>query len=70
MEVVGASIDVVLEELTESHPELGGGGSITKNEIKDLGGESHVDPLDDGEIILDPLRIMWLRDSGGGDMGT
>ena len=58
MEVVGAGIDVVLEELTESHPEFGGGSSITKNEIEDLGGDSHVDPLYDGEIILDPYLLV------------
>ena len=31
------------------------------DEIEDLCGESHVDPLNNGDIILDPLRIMKLR---------
>lgn len=31
------------------------------DEIEDLCGDSHVDPLNNGEIILDPLRIMKLR---------
>ena len=70
MEVVGESIDIAFEELTESHPEFSGGSSITKNEIKDLDGDLHVDPLYDGEIILDPLRIMRLRDGVGGDVGA
>ena len=29
--------------------------------IEDIYGDSHVDPLNNGEIILDPLRIMTLR---------
>ena len=31
------------------------------DEIEDLCGDSRVDPLNNGEIILDPLRIMKLR---------
>ena len=31
------------------------------DEIEDLCGDSHVDPLNNGEIIFDPLRIMKLR---------
>lgn len=70
MEEVGASIDIVVEQLPESHPETGGGGSIPKDEIKDLGGDAHVDPLDDGVVILDQLGIMGLRHGGGVDVGT
>ena len=25
-----------------------------------------VEPLDDGEVVLDPLRIIWARNTGGG----
>lgn len=70
MEKVGASINVVLEQLPESHPETGGGGGIPEDEIKDLGRDAHVDPLDDGEVILDPLGIMGLRHGGVFDVGT
>ena len=31
------------------------------DEIEDLCGDSHVDPLNNGKIILDPLRIMTFR---------
>ena len=31
------------------------------DEIEDLCGDSHVDPLNNGEIILDPLRTIKLR---------
>ena len=31
------------------------------DEIEDFCGDSHVDPLNNGEIIFDPLRIMNLR---------
>jgi hypothetical protein len=37
-------------------------------EIEDLCGDSHVDPLNNGEIILDPLRIMKLRTRVVGDV--
>jgi hypothetical protein len=55
VENVGASVDVVLEELTKSCPEIGGGGTITVHEIEDFRGDAHVNPLDNGEIVLDPL---------------
>jgi hypothetical protein len=38
------------------------------HEIEDFRGDSHVDPLNNGEIILDPLRIMKLRASVVGNM--
>ena len=38
------------------------------DEIEDLCGDSHVDPLNNGEIILDPLRIMKLRKRVVGNM--
>ena len=31
------------------------------DEIEDLRGDSHVDPLNNGKTILDPLRVMKLR---------
>ena len=70
VETVGTGIDVGLEQLAEGDPELGGGGGIAEDEIEDLSGDSHVDPLDDSEIILDPLRVTRLRDGGGGDVIT
>ena len=38
------------------------------HEIEDFRGDSHVDPLNNGEIILGPLRIMKLRASVVGDV--
>ena len=38
------------------------------HEIEDFCGDSHVDLLYNGEIILDPLRIMKLRASVVGDV--
>ena len=38
------------------------------HEIEDFCGDSHVDALNNGEIILDPLRIMKLRASVVGDV--
>ena len=54
-----------MELLLKSHPETGGGGSIPKDKVEDLGGDAHVDSLDDSEVILDPLEIMGLRHGGG-----
>ena len=59
-----------MEQLLKSHPETGGGGSIPKDKVEDLGGDTHVDPLDDGKVILDPLGIMGLRHGGGVDVGA
>ena len=61
VEIVGASVDVVLEELTKGRPQIGGGDTVTVDEIEDFCGDSHVDPLHNGEIILDPSRVMKLR---------
>ena len=38
--------------------------------IEDFGGDSRVEPLNDGEIVLDPLGIVGARDAGGGYMGA
>ena len=54
----------------KGRPETGGGGGFPEDEIEDLGGDAHVDPLDDGEVILDPLGIMGLRHGGGVDVGA
>jgi hypothetical protein len=50
-------VDVVLEELAQSHPESSGGGGLAEDEVEDLGGDTRVDPLDDGEVISNPARI-------------
>ena len=38
------------------------------HEIEDFRGDYHVNPLDNGEIILDPLWIMRLRASVGSNV--
>ena len=63
VEIVGVSVDVVLEKLTKGCPQIGGVGTITVYEIEYFCGDSHVDPLNNGEIIFDPLRIVRLRAS-------
>jgi hypothetical protein len=57
VEVVDPGIDVVLEELAQSRPESSGGGGLAKDEVDDLGGDTRVDPLDDGEVVSNPARI-------------
>jgi hypothetical protein len=39
-----------------------------EHQIENLDGDPRVDPLDDGEIVLDPTRIGWARDGVGGDV--
>ena len=34
--------------------------------VEDLCGDTSVEPLDDREVILDPLRIIWASKTGGG----
>ena len=68
VEAVDPSVDVVLEELSEGRPELSGGGSVAEDEIEDFSGHPGVDPLDDGEIVLDPLEVGGLRNGVLGDM--
>ena len=57
VEGVDAGVDVVLEELTESHPKGGGVGGVAEDEVEDFRGDALINPLDDGEIVLDPSRI-------------
>jgi hypothetical protein len=63
VEVVDPGIDVVLEELTQSRPERSDGGGLAEDEVEDLGGDTRVDPLDDGEVVSNPARIcgVWNR---------
>ena len=60
---VGAGIAVILEELAEGGPELGGGGFVVGDEVEELGGDVCVDPLDDAEIVGDPP---WVGRLGNG----
>ena len=53
-----ASINIVLEQLPKSGPEIGSGGGLAISEIKNFCRDPHVDPLYDHEIIFNPLRII------------
>jgi hypothetical protein len=57
VEVVDPSVDVVLEELAQERPESSGGGGLAEDDIEDLGGDTRIDPLDDGEVVRNPARI-------------
>ena len=67
---VPPGIAVTLKELTQGGPDLGGGGIVVVEDIEDFCGDPGVKPLDDGEVVLDPLGIIWARDAVGGDVGT
>jgi hypothetical protein len=68
VEAIDAGIDIVLKQLTKSSPKGGGGGGMAENKIKNLGGNMSVDPLYNGEIILDPTRIIGARNRIGSNM--
>jgi hypothetical protein len=68
VEVVDEGINVFLEELTKGHLEFGGSGSVTEDMGEDLGGDECLNPLDNGEIFLYPLRIGGVTDEVGGGM--
>jgi hypothetical protein len=63
-----AGINVVLKKLMEGIPEGGGHGRLAEDEVQDPGGDSSVDPLNNGEIILDATRIIRARNGVSGDM--
>lgn len=53
-----ASVAFVLKEMTKLDPDVTCGGTNLDDEIKELGGDAGVQPLHDGEVILEPGR--WL----------
>ena len=61
VERVDTCVRVVLEQLLEGDPELGGGGIIGRDQVEELGGDAGVDPLYNGEVIFHPTRIGGLR---------
>jgi hypothetical protein len=67
-EVVDPGIDVVLEEVAQDRPESGGG--LTEDEIEDFSRDAGVNPLDDGEVIRKPARIVGAGNGVGGDVIT
>ena len=67
---IDASVAVVLEELLESNPQFCYRSVVVGDEVKELGGDPSVDPLDDREIVFDPPGIMRSRNRGGIDMMT
>jgi hypothetical protein len=54
---VDAGIDVVLKKAAKGRPKSGDAGGLAEDEIEDFCRHPLVDPLDDGEVILDPARI-------------
>ena len=66
MQRVFPSIDVALKKLAQRGTNPGGGGTVVIEHVEDLGGDTSVEPLDDGEIILNPLRIIWAGNTSGG----
>ena len=43
-------------------------GVIGGDQVEELGGDPGVDPLDDGEVVLDPARIVGPRRRGEVDV--
>jgi hypothetical protein len=68
VEVVDPGVSVVLEELAERRPEGGGGGSLAEDKVENLSGHTCVYPLDDGEVVGDPARVVGAGDGVGGDV--
>jgi hypothetical protein len=63
-----AGINAVLKKLMEGSPEGGGHGRLAEDEVQDPDGDSCVDPLNNGEIIFDPRRIIRARNGVSGNM--
>jgi hypothetical protein len=63
LQVLDARVAVVLEQVLQLIPDDGGRG-VLGEEAEELGRDARVDPLQDGEVIFDPDRVM-----GGGRLG-
>jgi hypothetical protein len=59
-------VDVVLEEVAERHPKISCRRSVAEHQIEKLGGDPSVNPLDDGEVVLDPTSVSGDRNGVGG----
>jgi hypothetical protein len=70
VEVVDPGVDVVLEELAQGRPEGGGGGGLMEDKIEDFSRDAGVNPLDDGEVICNPVRICGAGNGVSGDVIT
>ena len=57
VESVDTRVGVVLEKLLEGSPKLRCRGVVGGDQVEELVGDPGVDPLDDGEVFLDPARI-------------
>lgn len=56
------SVAVVLEQPTKLGPNVASGRAVGDHQVEELSGDARVQPLDDGEVILEPPRV--LRDGG------
>jgi hypothetical protein len=45
-------------------------GVVGGDEVEEFGGDPRVDPLDDGEIVFHPARIIGARLRGGIDVAA
>ena len=68
VEIVDPAVGVVLKELAQGRPEGGSGGGLSEDKIEDLRGHTSVCPLDDGEVVCGPSRIVGARGGVGGDV--
>ena len=68
MESVFPSVGVALEELTEGVPDVGSGGAVVIEHVEDLGGDAGVEPLDDREIVFQPLRVVGAGKTVGSEV--
>ena len=62
-----AGVTVVLEEPTKLEPDVASGGAVGDHEVEQLGGDAGVEPLNNGEVVLEPAWIVRSRRSITGD---
>lgn len=63
-----AGVAIVLEEAAELGPDVASGGAVGDHEVEQLGGDAGVEPLNNGEVVLEPAWIVRSRRSITGDM--
>jgi hypothetical protein len=69
LQVLDARVAVVLEQILQLVPNNGGRG-VLGEEAEELRRDARVDPLQDGEIVFDPDRIMCNCRLGEVDVGA
>lgn len=63
-----AGVDVVLEEATKLAPDVASSNAVLDDEVEELCRDPCVEPLNNGQVILQPAGVGWGRSGVVGDV--